>query len=447
MRGRSRAVLVIFVVTFAALTAAALANYKLRGLARHPEDIKLFKLEHAHGSFHRLILSDSVTENATAGVVIDATDLPLLTHGWMRLAGQYFLMRRALDNNAIEAVDLFLTPDLLLANVDNEGQGRIRHTYIDTLFLRQDEIDTLRQGGDEEAGRQFVFFELLFKALQPAPRDLPMRTLTHAAALRPVETETINEESHLRFQGRAKALSNFAITAQNRFFLKLFAETCVQRSVACRMIIEPMPASFPRMSAALLRGLAPGVEVIDVNDFTTFPDSAFRDGLHLRSPEWTAYYRTILSDTHLMKFGSYNPIAQPWSGQTLSFDAEVHDDRLIVGGGVHAPESWGRWTDGTRAEIFVNLGDRDAQQRRLIFGLTALVTKGPQRVAVSIDSVERCSDIFTESGPKTLSCNLPDSVKGPTAIDISTSYANVPREWGGDDSRALGIGLRNMTLR
>jgi hypothetical protein len=446
LRSRSRAVPTIFVVTCAALTAGAFANYELRGLARHPEDIKLFKLDHAHGSFRRLILSDSVTENATAGVVIDATDLPLLTHGWMRLAGQYFLMRRALENNTIEAVDLFLVPDLLLANVDNEAQGRIRHTYTDTLFMRRDEIDDLRRAGDEEAGRQFVFFELLFKSLQPAPRDLPLRTMTHVAAARPSDTEATNEESRLRLEGRIRALSDFSVTAQNRVFLKEFAETCARRAVSCRMIIEPMPASLPRMNSSLLRDLAPGVEVIDINDFTRFPDSAFRDGLHLRSPKWAAYYRTILSEKGLMKFGSYVPKEVPWNGEAIAFDAGHNDDRLVRVSGFHAPEPWGCWTDGMRAEVFVNIGSGAAHRRHLTFALTALVKKGPQRVAVSINGEERCSQMLTESGAAILSCDLPDGAEGPTKIEISASYASSPRDWGADDSRALGIGLRSMTL-
>jgi hypothetical protein len=446
LRGRSRLVPAIFVVTCVAVTAAAFGNYQLRGLARHPEDIKLFNLDHSHGSFRRLILSDSVTENATAGIALDPGDLPLMTHGWMRVAGQYFLMRRALERNAIESVDFFLVPDLLIVDVDNEAQGRIRHTYTDTLFTRREEIDDLRRAGDEEAGRHFVFFELAFKSLQPGPRELPPRTMPQMAAPRPTASNDVDDEGQRRIEGRARALTEFKVTPQNTYFLKRLAEACAKQDIACRLIIEPMPASLPRINPSRLRDLVPGVDIVDINDFAVFPDSAFRDGLHLRSPNWTAYYRTILAEKGLMKFAPPGGGAAPWNGDKIVVASGSNDQRLIRVSGFHALEPWGCWTDGTHAVAFVDLEDNPTRRNRLTLALTALIKRGPQRVAVSINGDERCSQIVTENGNTSLSCKLPDGVKGPTKIEISTSYASSPRDWGEADSRALGIGLRSVGL-
>ena len=323
----------------------------------------------------------------------------------------------------------------------------IRHTYTDTLFTRPEEIADLRRSGDRAAGTRLVFFELLYKALQPAPRELPVRTATQKASSRPVDAAPISEESRQRLEGRARALSAFAVTPQNQFFLKHFTETCAERGVACRFIIEPMPASLPRMNTSLLRDLAPGVEIVDVNEFAVFPDFAFRDGLHLRSPDWTSYYRTILSDQGLMSFGSFVSKAAPWNGENISFGAGPNDERLVRIAGFHTPESWGCWTDGTLAEAFVNIGDGAARSHRLTMAITMLVKKGPQRVAVAINGDERCSQTLTESGDTSLSCDLPDGMKGPTKIEVSTSYASSPKDWGEDDLRSLGVGLRSMSSR
>lgn len=436
----------IFVVTCVVVCLAAFVNYKQRGLIRHSEDIKLFALEHTHGTYRQLILSDSVTENATAGVAMDSADLPLMTHGWMRLAGQFFLMRRALEQAQIQAVDFFLTPDLLLATVDEEANGRIRHTYTDTLFTRSDEIADLHRSGDRKAGERLVLFELMYKSLQLGARELAERKANHTSVGRPAETGETSAECRRRLVDRAQAFSHFAIPSQNLYFLERFTETCTLRKLKCRFVIEPIPASVPHVDFSELRKLIPGVELVDVNDFASFPDSAFHDGLHLRSPDWTSFYRTLLLEHDLMSFGSVIPKALPWTGGEISIRADQSDSRIIGTAGFYAPEPWGIWTEGIFAEAYINIAPAPERTRRLIFNLTTLVKKGPQRIAVAINGEERCAQTYSASGDVTMVCELPAGVEGPTALGISTSYASSPREWGADNSRLLGVGLRSLLI-
>jgi hypothetical protein len=435
-----------FIATCIVVCLAAFLNYKQRGLVRHPEDIKLFALEHTHGTFRRLILSDSITENATAGISLDSADLPLMTHGWMRLAGQFFLMRRALEQAQIQAVDFFLTPDLLLATVDEEANGRIRHTYTDTLFTRSDEIADLHRSGDRKAGERLVLFELMYKSLQPGARELAERTAKHTYVGRPADTGETNVEGRQHLVDRAKAFSHFEIPSQNLYFLKRFTETCTLRKLKCRFVIEPLPTSVPHLDFSELRKFIRGVELVDVNDFASFPDSAFHDGLHLRSPDWTSFYRTLLSEHDLMSFGSVIPKALPWIGGEIRMRAGQADSRIILTAGFYAPESWGIWTEGTVAEAYINIAPARERKRRLILNLTTLVKKGFQRIVVAINGEERCAQTYSASYDVTMECELPARVEGPTALSISTSYASSPREWGADDSRLLGVGLRSLLI-
>ena len=303
MRVRSRRPAVLFACVAVILFCAAALNFELRGLARHPQDIQLFNLNRLRGTYERILLSDSVTENATNRIILDSRDYPLMTNGWLRLAGQVFLLRRALERIHPREIDLFLTPDLLLASVNDEGNGRIRYTYTDTLFRRTDEINDLRAAGDAEAGHRWVLPELLLKSFQPQLRQLSVRNEYQSAKPQPLDNEPLSTESQARLQARAAAFKQFRIPPQNIFFLRRFSEACSAANARCRFIVEPLPASLPRIDLKTeLNQLAPGVEIADVNDIVQFPDAAFRDGLHLRDPYWTAFYRTILAERDLMRF-------------------------------------------------------------------------------------------------------------------------------------------------
>jgi hypothetical protein len=287
---------------------------------------------------------------------------------------------------------------------------------------------------------------LLYKALQAGQRHQPLRAVIQKASERPSEPARTGEENRERLEARARVLAAFAITPQNRFFLKRIAATCVEHRVACRIIIEPMPASLPRVSTSKVRNLVPEIAVVDVNDFASFPDSAFRDGVHLRNPGWSSYYRTILSEQGLMRFGATLPTAKPWNGKELPTIAGSDDERLIRAAGFHNSEGWGTWTDGTHAEALINIADNIDRDRVLTIAIRTLVAQGPQRVMVMINEEELCSGVFSDSGDKTLSCRLSREVKGPTKIDFLTSYASCPKDWGGEDSRSLGVGLRSMII-
>jgi len=429
----------VFAVTATTVALLSYARLHARGLARHPEDLKVFQLARHHGAYDRLILADSVTENATAGIAFDSRDMPLLTHGWMRLAGQYFLLRRALENNSFAEVDLFAVPDLFLAKVDNEAEGRIRHTYTDTIFTRSEEIRDLRLSGDAEAGTRFVLPELLYKSWQPGSRRAPERTNIHEAAPTPGHAGVVTEESRARIDGRSTAFAHFAVTKQNQFFMRKIEDTCVQYKLKCRLFIEPLPQSLPRVDLSFIRELAPSVTLIDLNEIETFPDRAFRDGLHLSAP-WAQHYRTVLVEQHFMRFRE--PLK--WRGEMISFAQDATNSGLVVMSGFHAPEKWGRWTNGANASLSFDLSEE--RPSKLVLSITGLIKHGPQRLVVAVNGADLCSRVLTASGDYDLACVLPESIRGKTTVSITTSYATSPHDWGEADNRSLGVGLRRMTL-
>ena len=140
------------------------------------------------------------------------------------------------------------------------------------------------------------------------------------------------------------------------------------------------------------------------------------------------------------------PVAAPWAGDEISLTAAAGDHERAFVSGCHDAEDWGRWSNGEQAEIVVNIADTPTPAKRLLLNITALVTREPQRIAVAINGVERRAVDLAGSGDIVIVCALPDRLSGPTKIVVSTSYACSPKDWGADDQRSLGVGLRSLAL-
>ena len=442
-----RALIAAFATCCLVLTAAGYANYRRRGLERHPQDVQLLQLEKTKGPFGRLMLSDSVTENALRDMAFSDEVYPLLTHGWMKLMGQFLMFQRVLERGPVKAMDLYLVPDALIIDIDSHEEGRIAHTYTDTLFTRAEEIRQLREAGYAEAGERFVLPELIYKSLQPGKRRLAERYAVWSAAPVPGESD-VSPEAQQRISMRIRELASNPLTRQNSHALQRFSQACREHSIQCRIIMEPMPASIPRYDLSDLRRAAEGIEVVDINDVARFPDYAFRDGLHLKGPDGERYYQTLLAERGLVHFASRFPIGKlpAWGGEPMSFGT----GKVAIpayASGFHPAESWGRWTSGQHADVYVHLlPQTSAARRTLQIDVTALVKKGPLNVAVRAGEREICSQTFVKTDDYSLSCPLPNGVGNELALAIETSYVNSPQEWGEADTRALGIGLRAITL-
>jgi len=443
MYRRSSLVIGVFLLLLFSLVAASALHYQTEGLARHPEDLKVHQLEkQKDGRFTHLLLSDSVTENATEGIAFSDDTLPVLTNGWLRLAGQFFLLRRAFEKNPLSDVDIFVVPDIFIIDVNDEGGGRIRYTYTDSLFTRPDEIMDLREAGDPKAGRHLIYLDVIFKSwhrvideLPPRNRFIPPMPRPSAAAVTPAAADRINN--------RRSALSNFAITRQNTYFLKRINDLCFSNKLHCRIIIEPIPSSIRSIDWGEIHRLAPNIEWVDVNDFESFPDGAFYDGLHLKKPEWADYYVSLLTSRIML------PTAKPspWDGHPLMFNrcanqALMHTEHL------HEAEAWGQWTNGDASSIEINFTGNTLRPPILVVEGEILVSSRAQDITFTINGEHLCTHRVVKSGKVIIRCPLRGPLQqGFLKVDVRTSYSVVPKEdLGQPDSRSLGFGWKSLAI-
>jgi hypothetical protein len=438
--------LAAFALACAALVALGGWNYARVGLARHADDLRLRHLASLSGEVQTLLLSDSVTENATFGYVFAPGVYPVMSHGWMRLMGQYLTFRRAVERARLREVVLILLPDVLYTDVDHEGQGRIRYTYTDTIFTRPDEILLMQQLGYAEAGKRFIWLELFMRSFNPASRALPPRRLTHRDQPRPRETLPLTEEARWRHGARATIMHDRDLPVQNQKLLQLFASDCARLAIRCRLAISPMAASLPRMNLDRIRPHIPGVELIDLNDGARFPDEAFPDGLHLAEPEWAAYYRSLLASLGLVRFGVFKPDLPAWNGDKLSFAAGPEDPRWVFAAGFHPRESWGVWTSETEAELFVRLPAHAAGRTLRLTGV-ANARRGPLSLALALDGGEPCRAVAEAPGEVVMDCPISARAGEVVKLTLTAGYLVSPTEWGIADPRRLGFGLKTLELR
>src|SRR5207253_8184583 len=131
-----------FTVAFAAALAASSWRLAVHGMSRDRTDRVVHEVTRMRGAkLSAIVLSDSVT----APVLFMSTPapgvLPMATNGYMRLAGQYLLFRRFLEDNETERLYLFAHPSLFALDLsDEEGNGLPRYTYVDSVFTRSDEV-------------------------------------------------------------------------------------------------------------------------------------------------------------------------------------------------------------------------------------------------------------------------------------------------------------------
>src|SRR5205085_6700561 len=168
-----------------------------------------------------IVLSDSVT----AAVVFQAKPAPgvqpMATNGYMRLAGQYLLFRRFIEDNDTKRMYLFAHPSLFALDLsDDEGNGLPRYTYVDSVFTRADEVQILKEAHGTPRRSIEPRFERLLKSWYPnfEPRPFSLEMWPIAVSDLPAERDPGPRPPP-------------PLTFQIRYFLGRFESDCRARGI------------------------------------------------------------------------------------------------------------------------------------------------------------------------------------------------------------------------
>lgn len=116
-------------------------------LGRHEVDRRVADVERASAAPRTVLLSDSISYEALNGIDIPEGSLDLSSNQTIGVAGNYFLVKRLLENNpgevrGLERIVYALSPSSLSINLDNL---KWLETYFLTVFLRPEESRSIAQ--------------------------------------------------------------------------------------------------------------------------------------------------------------------------------------------------------------------------------------------------------------------------------------------------------------
>ena len=384
-----------------------------------------------------VILADSVTAGAVYPARPAPGVFPLVTNGYLRLAGQYFILRRYLEHNTTEYAYLFMLPALVAEDIsDEEGGGMVRYTYVDTIFTRSDERDVLEAAGAAPKKWTISWFDRVFRAWYPNRIARPFSGGWYRVVGEP---SVLPPELGGRIAPR--------MTPQTTYLLRKFEALCQQASVQCVLVQEPTVPGSERFDMSEMQKAFPGLKFLDIHDYGTFPREAFFDGLHLERA-WSQRYLALIQKNVAPLFDQELP---EWDGRRLTF-ASPESLGYFESDAFHTPESWGVWLSKASSLLHFRLRE-GAPIGTLTIGLAVAPRTGTPELPVQIflrnnlvwsgalRADGRMRDVAIPvdakaalaAGPATLRFDLPGTMR---PVDLGM----------GSDDRTLSVGLGYIQL-
>ncbi|HWB60214.1 MAG TPA: hypothetical protein VG733_12025, partial [Chthoniobacteraceae bacterium] len=125
---------------------------------------------------------------------------------------------------------------------------------------------------------------------------------------------------------------------------------------------------------------------------------------------------------------------------------------LYTGRGWAPPEIWGRWTDGTHAEMKIRFTEKPRRPLHLAIAAHAMCLPGlpPVEARINANGETRCNASFPKGREKILKFKIPAAAlqSGECKITFEIKNAQSPGLHGNsDDRRQLGMGIRRIDCR
>ena len=434
-RARRGAVVIgAFAVALGAILVSSAWRLDHRGLARTREDQvvhQMSQMRDVHAE--AVILADSVTAGAAYLPKPAPGVYPMLTNGYLRIAGNYLIFRRFLEHNTTKNLYFFMVPPMLALDVSNEeGDGFARYTYLDTVFTRPDEVRMMEESGAAPKRKIVSIFERMLKAWYPNRIGNPF-------ALSLFHVEPVDRVPE-PFQGTRIPP---ATTAQVRYFLDRFQEDCKSHGVRCVMVQAPTPRAAPRFDMKAMQQLYPGLTWIDFHDYASFPDEVFPDRSHFDRRASIEYLRLI--QTHIAPLFSQEQPA--WTGGKVLFST-LDSMGLFFSEDFHNPEPWGVWTSAATVRLRFKAGSdlRDGEFRLAVQLPPDPRSKTPWQLSVALDGVTVLESSLPPDGQmRELAFSTGETalLAGTVhTLEIRTPQTLQPKAVGlNADLRQLGVGL------
>lgn len=265
-----------------------MVNYKLKSINKK--------------SYTSLILGDSVSSMALFPTIIKDDILNLSTTVPVSFVGNYFMIKRYLNNkNKVNSIYLFSTIELL-----NETLNRdLTYSYFESIFTKKSEINEVKKlRPDLYENTILDNYFISRKNILSFPKCF--KTEEKQEPLYIEENKLVKKDSFTNraIKDRIKKYEKYtAIPSISKLYLNKIIQICKLHDIKLVLVIEPSLKYAEEMFAKSLwkRYLDKiSVKVININDYYQFNNYAFEsDGLHLRGMN-NLYYQNLI-DKYVVK--------------------------------------------------------------------------------------------------------------------------------------------------
>ncbi len=253
-------------------------------------------------SYDSLILGDSISTMVLSPTIIKNNILDLSTTVPVSLVGNYFAIKRYLENNnEVESIYLFTSVELL-----NETLNRnLTYSYFESIFTRRNEIKEVTKIRPDLYKNTFLDNYFISRK-----NKLTLsKCLVHKIKQKPTyinETDLIKKSD---FTNRAindkiiKYKEYNTIPELPKIYLDKIIELSNSNNIKFTLIIEPSleDANKLFLKSKWKRYLDKlPITIININNYYQFNNYAFKsDGLHLRGDN-NLYYQNLIN-RHILK--------------------------------------------------------------------------------------------------------------------------------------------------
>jgi hypothetical protein len=269
-------------------------NFKSGGAKRNVLDYKINKISKIHDrNYDAIILSDSVTHAGIRYFKKDKTVLDMSTVASIGIHGNLFLLNRFLINgNRTKKLFYFILPSSV--ELDLTRDASYPYSYMTSIFKNEYEVNFLKKFNKEN-----LYFEdrlyLWMSSLSPFNREYlyDSRYFTiqpHTRGVSPVKPEIIETKCPL------KPHHTSIVTLNN--MINIASDNEIEFVV----VFEPRETNIFNCIDQISNSLKGEFKVLDVNNYLSFDESSFRDGVHLIPSEEFHYLNWL--NNNLVKWAA-----------------------------------------------------------------------------------------------------------------------------------------------
>ena len=279
-------------------------------LSRHPLDQLIYNLNFSKENGRIVLLGDSITYDVAKRYQIGKKKqiINLTTNKASGLLGSYLLLNRYFNKFEYrnpEHVIIISTPEFLNF-VPKDHTAKL---YLQSVFKQEDEVKYLKLFNIHvnEVTSLISFVDIKNRIIEPLFGLIKnKKTTLFIHGLNPYDFKKLessggNEVMIRKIIDRAKIDIKLSENFQN--IIANMCELSIKKNFKLHVVISPVPESayfawkqenkINKIKRSILENkskFCKNINFFDINEITKFPDHAFRDTDHLRSPGWASKF-------------------------------------------------------------------------------------------------------------------------------------------------------------